>query len=100
MARLRLVEVSKRYPGSDELAVNAVSQEIDDGEFFVLLGPSGCGKSTLLKLIAGLEEATAGEIYLDDELSNYLTPGERNVAMVFQNYALYPHMSVEQNIRF
>jgi len=90
----------KRYPGSDQSAVESVSVDIADHELFVLLGPSGCGKSTLLKMIAGLEEPTSGEIYLDGRLTNFRSPGERNVAMVFQNYALYPHMSVGGNVRF
>src|SRR5262249_12392104 len=79
-------------------AVAGVTLTIEDDEFFVLLGPSGCGKSTLLKLIAGLEEPSAGAIFLGDELINAVEPGRRNVAMVFQNYALYPHMTVRRNV--
>jgi len=99
MARIVLEGVSKVF-GSDVVAVDDVSLEIAPGEFVVLVGPSGCGKSTILRLIAGLEDVTAGEIYVDDELVTDMRPKERDVAMVFQNYALYPHMTVEQNIGF
>ena len=78
----------------------SVSLSIEDHEFVVLLGPSGCGKSTLLKMIAGLEDISGGEIYIDGQLVNYTKPADRNVAMVFQNYALYPHMTVFDNIAF
>ena len=74
--------------------------EIGDGEFMVLVGPSGCGKSTTLRMVAGLEETTGGEIWIGDRLVNEVAPGERDIAMVFQNYALYPHMSVYQNMAF
>ncbi|HEY3144453.1 MAG TPA: sn-glycerol-3-phosphate ABC transporter ATP-binding protein UgpC [Acidimicrobiales bacterium] len=99
MARIVLEEVSKVF-GSDIVAVDNVSLEIASGEFMVLVGPSGCGKSTILRLIAGLEDVTSGEIYVDDEMVTDLRPKGRDVAMVFQNYALYPHMTVEQNIGF
>jgi len=99
MARLEIIHVTKRYRG-DALALDDVSLEVPDQEFLVLLGPSGCGKSTMLKLIAGLEDLTAGEIYIDDRLVNYTAPVDRDVAMVFQNYALYPHMTVADNIGF
>jgi multiple sugar transport system ATP-binding protein len=98
MARVEILDVTKRYKGV--LAVDHVSLDVEDQEFLVLLGPSGCGKSTLLKMIAGLEEITDGEIYIDDRLVNYVAPRDRDVAMVFQNYALYPHMSVFDNIAF
>jgi multiple sugar transport system ATP-binding protein len=98
VARVEFVEVSKRYRGV--LAVNGVSLDVRDQEFLVLLGPSGCGKSTLLKMVAGLEEITEGEIYINDRLVNYVPPQDRDVAMVFQNYALYPHMTVFDNIAF
>ena len=98
MGHVELLQVSKRY--GDTEAVSAVSLGIEDHEFVVLLGPSGCGKSTLLKMIAGLEDLSDGEIYIDGQLVNYVRPADRNVAMVFQNYALYPHMTVAENIGF
>ncbi|MCC6792972.1 MAG: ABC transporter ATP-binding protein, partial [Thermomicrobiales bacterium] len=98
MARVEFVEVGKRY--GDSGAVRDVNLTVEDHEFLVLLGPSGCGKSTLLKMLAGLEDVTEGEIYIDDRLVNYVPPAQRNVAMVFQNYALYPHMTVYDNIAF
>ena len=98
MGHVELLQVSKRY--GDTEAVSAVSLGVKDHEFLVLLGPSGCGKSTLLKMIAGLEDVSDGEIYIDGMLVNYVRPADRNVAMVFQNYALYPHMTVAENIGF
>jgi multiple sugar transport system ATP-binding protein len=86
--------------GGDVVAVNDVSLEIGDGEFMVLVGPSGCGKSTILRVLAGLEEVTAGEVVIGDRQVTDLPPKDRDVAMVFQNYALYPHMTVEQNLGF
>ena len=99
MAKIVLDHVSKVF-GSDVVAVNDVSLDIDDGEFMVLVGPSGCGKSTILRILAGLEEVTAGEITVGDRQVTDLPPKDRDVAMVFQNYALYPHMTVEQNLAF
>ena len=99
MAKIVLDRVSKVF-GSDVIAVNNVSLDIGDGEFMVLVGPSGCGKSTILRILAGLEEVTAGEIIIGDTQVTDLPPKERDVAMVFQNYALYPHMTVEQNLGF
>src|SRR5256712_12309605 len=99
MAKIELDGVSKVF-GSDVVAVDDVSLEIGDGEFMVLVGPSGCGKSTILRLLAGLEEVTAGEIHIEERNVTDLPPKDRDVAMVFQNYALYPHMTVEQNIGF
>ena len=99
MAKIVLDGVSKVF-GSDVIAVNNVSLEIGDGEFMVLVGPSGCGKSTILRILAGLEEVTAGEVIIGDTQVTDLPPKERDVAMVFQNYALYPHMTVEQNLGF
>ena len=99
MARIVLDGVTKVF-GADVVAVDDVSLEIGDGEFMVLVGPSGCGKSTILRILAGLEEVTAGEVFIDDRQVTDLPPKARDIAMVFQNYALYPHMTVEQNIGF
>ena len=99
MAKIVLDRVSKVF-GSDVIAVNNVSLEIHDGEFMVLVGPSGCGKSTILRILAGLEDVTAGEVVIGDTQVTDLPPKERDVAMVFQNYALYPHMTVEENLGF
>lgn len=95
---IELVSVTKQY--GELTALQDINLNIEDGEFLVLLGPSGCGKSTILKIISGLEDATEGEVYIEDKLVNYVAPKERDVAMVFQNYALYPHMTVERNIGF
>ena len=95
---IELLGVTKRY--GEFVALQGIDLDIAPGEFLVLLGPSGCGKSTLLKIIAGLEDASDGEIYINGQLANYLRPKDRDVAMVFQNYALYPHMTVETNIGF
>jgi multiple sugar transport system ATP-binding protein len=91
--------VTKEY-GRGQKAVSDVSLHIEDGEFLVLVGPSGCGKSTLLRMVAGLEEITAGEIRIGDKVVNDLPPKDRDIAMVFQNYALYPHMTVFENMAF
>ncbi len=98
MARVVLKHITKKY--DDVLAVDDISLEIQDKEFVVLVGPSGCGKSTTLRMIAGLEEITAGELYIGDRLVNDVAPKDRNIAMVFQNYALYPHMDVYANMAF
>src|SRR5712691_6333987 len=98
VARIVLDEVTKEF--GDVVAVDRVSLEIGDGEFMVLVGPSGCGKSTILRIVAGLEEVTAGEVQIGDRAVTDLPPKERDIAMVFQNYALYPHMTVEQNLVF
>ena len=98
MARIVLQDVRKRY-GSVE-AIKGVSLDIADGELVVLVGPSGCGKSTLLRMIAGLESITGGQISIGDRVVNDLEPSERDIAMVFQNYALYPHMTVRQNLAY
>src|SRR3954469_19545286 len=100
MASVELSGVAKRYAGEGAPAVEDVDLAIADGELFVLLGPSGCGKSTLLKLIGGLEDPSAGEIRIGDRPVNFVSPGRRDVAMVFQSYALYPHMTARENIRF
>jgi multiple sugar transport system ATP-binding protein len=99
MAAITLDHVEKRY-GDGYPAVNDVSLDIADGEFVILVGPSGCGKSTLLRMIVGLEDVTAGEIRIGDRRVNDTPPRDRNLAMVFQNYALYPHLSVFENIAF
>jgi len=102
MARLELDSVTKRFGEGDGsvLAVDDVNIDIADGEFLVLVGPSGCGKSTTLRMVAGLESITEGEIRLDGQRMNEQGPAERDIAMVFQSYALYPHMTVRQNMRF
>jgi multiple sugar transport system ATP-binding protein len=99
MAQIVLDEVDKVYPGGVK-AVDGLSLEIGDGEFMVLVGPSGCGKSTALRSIAGLDEITSGTISIGGRVVNDLPPKDRDIAMVFQNYALYPHMTVEQNLAF
>jgi len=99
MATVCLKNVRKVFDATT-VAVSGFSLEIDDGEFVVLVGPSGCGKSTTLRMIAGLEEPTHGEIFIDDILANPLPPKDRDIAMVFQNYALYPHMTVYENLAF
>ena len=99
MAHVKLIGVSKTFDKGNE-AVKNVDLEINDKEFVVLVGPSGCGKSTTLRMIAGLEEITKGELYIDDKLMNNVAPKNRDIAMVFQNYALYPHMTVYENMAF
>ncbi len=98
MAGLVLKDVSKRFDGTKVL--QNVSLELEAGELLVLLGPSGCGKSTLLRIIAGLEEGDSGEVHIDGKRVDRLRPRDRNVALVFQNYSLYPHMTVEKNLAF
>ena len=98
MARLQLKDLVKSYGAVD--VIHGVDLDIRSGEFIVFVGPSGCGKSTLLRMVAGLEEITAGELLIDDDVVNGWTPKERGVAMVFQSYALYPHMTVYQNMAF
>ena len=99
MSELSLEELTKVYPNGFK-AVDGLSVDIADGEFLVLVGPSGCGKSTALRMVAGLEEITSGELSIGGESMNEVEPKDRNVAMVFQNYALYPHLDVEKNIGF
>jgi sn-glycerol 3-phosphate transport system ATP-binding protein len=99
MAGIELKAVRKVYPGN-VAAIHGVDLSIKDGEMVVLVGPSGCGKSTLLRMIAGLEGITSGTISIDDKVVNQKEPAERDIAMVFQNYALYPHMSVRQNLEY
>jgi multiple sugar transport system ATP-binding protein len=100
MAKVSLRGLTKRYTGSDVPAVKSVDLEVGDGEFMVLLGPSGCGKSTTLRMIAGLESITSGELSLDGRRMNDVPAKDRDIAMVFQSYALYPHMSVRDNLAF
>src|SRR5712691_8473764 len=98
MADVTLRSVVKRF---DEVeAVRAIDLDIPNNEFVVLVGPSGCGKSTTLRMIAGLEEVTSGDIYIGDQIVNDVPPKDRDIAMVFQNYALYPHMTVFENMSF
>ena len=99
MAEVRIRDARKVYPGGVE-AIKGVSCEIKDGELLVMLGPSGCGKSTLLRMVAGLEEITGGEVDIGGRVVNRLEPKDRDIAMVFQNYALYPHMSVYDNMAY
>jgi multiple sugar transport system ATP-binding protein len=99
MAEVVLEHLTKRYPDGVE-AVKDMTLDIQDGEFVILVGPSGCGKSTALKMIAGLEDITEGELRIGDQVVNGLAPKERDIAMVFQNYALYPHMTVRENMAF
>src|SRR5690606_13652945 len=99
MASIDLRNVRKVYPGN-VTAIHQLDLSIEDGELVVLVGPSGCGKSTLLRMIAGLETITDGTISIGTDVVNRKEPAERDIAMVFQNYALYPHMSVRQNLEY
>ncbi len=99
MAGIAFKGITKRYPDGTE-AVRKVDLDIADGEFLVLVGPSGCGKSTLLRMLAGLEDISEGELLIGDEVVNTKAPKDRNIAMVFQNYALYPHLTVRENMAF
>ena len=98
MAKVVLENVSKSFDKTD--VIQGVTLEVGDKEFVVLVGPSGCGKSTVLRMIAGLETPTAGDVKIDDTVMNDVPPKDRDIAMVFQNYALYPHMSVYENMAF
>ena len=99
MAGLKLNHIYKVYENGTK-AVSDFNMEIKDKEFIVFVGPSGCGKSTTLRMIAGLEDITAGDLFIDDKLVNDLEPKDRKVTMVFQNYALYPHMTVYENMSY
>ena len=99
MASVKLSHVYKIYPGGTK-AVKDFCMSIEDKEFIVFVGPSGCGKSTTLRMIAGLEDITNGEIYIDGHMVNDVEPKDRDIAMVFQNYALYPHITVYENMAF
>ncbi len=98
MAQVKLENIVKRWSGTD--GIDEINLEIADGEFLVLVGPSGCGKSTILRMIAGLEKPTSGNLYIGDRLVNQVPARQRDIAMVFQNYALYPHMTVAENLSF
>src|SRR6187455_3835720 len=99
MAEISLKNVKKSYTAKLQV-IHGVNIDVADGEFIVIVGPSGCGKSTLLRMVAGLEAITAGEIVIGDRVVNNLEPKDRDIAMVFQNYALYPHMSVFDNMAY
>src|ERR1700738_112624 len=99
MAEITLDHITKRFPDGS-LAVNDFNLSIADGEFVILVGPSGCGKSTTLNMIAGLEDISSGELIIGGAVANNKSPKDRDIAMVFQSYALYPHMSVRQNMGF
>src|SRR3954451_2325362 len=99
MAEIKLEHVTKRYPDGYE-AVKDMTLDIQDGEFVILVGPSGCGKSTALRMVAGLEDISEGELKIGEDVVNEKAPKDRDIAMVFQNYALYPHMSVRDNMGF
>jgi multiple sugar transport system ATP-binding protein len=100
MATVTFEKAQRWYPGADKPTVPGIDLEIGDGEFMVLVGPSGCGKSTTLRMLAGLEEINAGKIFIGDRDITHTPPKDRDIAMVFQNYALYPHMSVADNMAF
>jgi multiple sugar transport system ATP-binding protein len=100
MADVRFVQASRMYPGTTAPAVNALDLHVEDGEFMVLVGPSGSGKTTALRMLAGLEEVDAGAIYIGARDVTDVAPKRRDVAMVFQNYALYPYLTVAANIAF
>lgn len=100
MVEINLKNIEKRYEGNDRNSVTDFNIDVEDKEFIVFVGPSGCGKSTTLRMIAGLEDITGGELYIDGELMNEVAPKDRGIAMVFQNYALYPHMTVFDNMSF
>src|SRR5215207_3611656 len=99
MAEIKLENVTKRFPDGYE-AVRDMKLEIKDGEFMILVGPSGCGKSTALRMIAGLEDISDGTLRIGEDVVNERAPKDRDIAMVFQNYALYPHMTVRENMEF
>src|ERR1700685_1294078 len=98
MATLRIEKLNKSY--GDAVILSDIDLTIGDGEFVVLVGPSGCGKSTLLRMIAGLDGVTSGDIHIGERRANDLEPAQRKIAMVFQSYALYPHMNVKKNMTF
>src|ERR671915_1460861 len=99
MAEIQLQKVTKRYPDGTE-GVKTLDLDIGDGEFMILVGPSGCGKSTALRMVAGLEDISEGELLIGGRRVNDVAPKDRDIAMVFQNYALYPHMTVRENMGY
>src|SRR5690625_4438877 len=100
MATVTFDHATRVYPGTERPAVDALNLEVADGEFLVLVGPSGCGKSTSLRMLAGLEDVNSGRVLIGDRDVTDVQPKDRDIAMVFQNYALYPHMSVADNMGF
>lgn len=100
MSFIELKNVCKQYPNTDKKAVTDFNLEINEKEFIAFVGPSGCGKSTTLRMIAGFEEISDGDLYIDGKRMNEVAPRDRGISMVFQNYALYPHMTVEKNIGY
>ena len=100
MAEIKLNHIFKKYENAEDYSVKDFQLDIKDNEFIVFVGPSGCGKSTTLRMIAGLEEITEGDLIIDDVVVNDVEPKDRDIARVFQNYALYPHMSVYDNMAF
>lgn len=100
MSFIEFKDICKKYPGADKNTVEGFNLEINEKEFIVFVGPSGCGKSTTLRMVAGFEEITGGELLIDGQKMNEIAPRDRGIAMVFQNYALYPHMTVEKNIGY
>ena len=99
MSKIEIRDLTKSYDGKINI-LEGIDLDVNEGEFYVLVGPSGCGKSTLLRIIAGLEQITAGTLKIDGQVANQMLPKDRNLSMVFQNYALYPHMTVTDNILF
>lgn len=100
MADIKLINICKKYENSKLNTIENLSLEIKDKEFLVLVGPSGCGKTTILRMISGLENVSSGKIYIDNKDITEIEPKDRDIAMVFQNYALYPHMTVFGNIAY
>ena len=99
MSKIEIRDLTKSYDGKINI-LEGIDLDVNEGEFYVLVGPSGCGKSTLLRIIAGLEQITSGTLKIDGQVANQMLPKDRNLSMVFQNYALYPHMTVKDNILF
>ena len=100
MSFIEMKNICKKYAGADKNSVTDFSLSVEEGEFIAFVGPSGCGKSTTLRMIAGFEEITSGDFYIDGKRMNAVLPRDRGISMVFQNYALYPHMTVEKNISY